>query len=325
MPDSYLSAMKKYEEIQNRLHQVEDDLHRIINSERRLAIIQQELELIAQDLENQKKRMRQEHIDLLELEQLSVRQLFNKVLGNVEEQLEKERQEYLQEVLTYNSLIDELNLLRYEEDILKPKISRKLEVQKTYEVLLKEKERFIKLNHPKIAKDLQIIDAQIEIQQLLINEVKEGEESGKDLLKHLDHMVHLLKYVKQWGRYRLRGRGKYSSVQKKEYIDKAQKLVGVIQVKFNLFEKELRDLYPDFDLNIDNYHIKAFVENFYDGLITDWIITKKLQTALHSTIDAIQKVHRLMAMLSNEESKINETLGKKIKERTTYLSEVDLS
>jgi len=209
-------------DINAQLDEAENELYMIINAQKRLQIVENEIDIVEHNIRAQGVVMKEELADVERLEKNGVSALFQKVLGNHEEQLEKERQEYLQEVLTYNSYIDEL-----------------------YE--------------------------------------------------------------------------------KKGYIDKAQALVGAVQVKFNIFEKELQDLYPDYDLNIDNYHFKAFVENFYDGLITDWIIVKKLQVALNSTIAATHKVNRLLSMLNTEKEKINTTLEKRKKERESFIKKSQLS
>jgi len=217
-------------DINAQLDEAENELYMIINAQKRLQIVENEIDIVGHNIRAQGVVMKEELADVERLEKNGVSALFQKVLGNHEEQLEKERQEYLQEVLTYNSYIDELEVLNYEKKILANKVSRKQEIEKL---------------------------------QVALNSTIAA-----------THKV------------------KYSSYEKKGYIDKAQALVGAVQVKFNIFEKELQDLYPDYDLNIDNYHFKAFVENFYDGLITDWIIVKKLQVALNSTIAATHKVER---------------------------------
>ncbi len=313
------------EEFNIQLINAEEDLHMILRAEKRLLIVESEIQNVEHDVRQQGRRMNEELSDVERLEKNGVSALFQKVLGNHEEQLEKERQEYLQEVLTYNSLIDELEVLKYEEKILTKKINRRNEAQKLYQILLKEKERKIKLSYPNIAVELNKIDNLIKVSKQLIKETDEATESGNDVLKHLNLMIKNLKYVKQWGLYRMQGKGRYSSYEKKGYVDKAQKLVGVVQVKFNIFEKELKDLYPDYDLNLDNYHFKAFVDNFYDGLITDWIIVKKLQVALNSTVSATHKVNRLLSMLESEKEKIIDSLNMRKKERSNFIKEAKLS
>lgn len=297
------------------LKEAEENLLMVINAEKRLKIIDNEIDIVEHNIRAQGRVMKNELSDVERLEKNGVTSLFKKILGNHEEQLEKERQEYLQEVLTYNSMIDELEVLKYEQNILKEKVNSKKEVEALYKLLLKQKEKAIKISHPVIAAELKKIDNLIAVSHQLINETDEAIESGNDVLKHLKLMIKNLKYVKQWGLYRMQGKGRYSSYEKKGYIDKARKLVGAIQVKFNIFEKELQDLYPDYDLNIDNYHFKAFVENFYDGLITDWIIVKKLQVALNSTVAATHKVNRLLSMIQTEKEKIEITLQSRDQER----------
>lgn len=313
------------EELNSQLSEAEENLFMIFNAEKRLKIISSEIDIVEHDIIAQSKRMKEELKDVERLENNGVSALFQKVLGNHEEQLEQERQEYLQEVLSYNSLIDELEILKYEQEILVAKTSKKQEVQGLYNLLLAEKEKRIKLSYPSIAVELKKLDNLIKVSKQLLKETDEAISSGNDVLKHLNLMIQNLKYVKQWGLYRMQGKGRYSSYEKKGYVDKAQKLVGVVQVKFNIFEKELKDLYPDYDLNLDNYHFKAFVDNFYDGLITDWIIVKKLQVALNSTVSATHKVNRLLSMLDSEKEKIKKSLNSRKANRNTFLKESKLS
>lgn len=313
------------ENINDQLKEAEDALNVIINAERRLKIIDNEIDIVEHDIRAQSKRMKEELSDVQRLETNGISSLFKKVLGDHEQQLEKERQEYLQEVLSYNSHIDELELLKYEQTILLTKVSNKREIENLHKLLLVDKERTIKLSHPEIAGQLKKLDNLISVSYQLIKEIEEAITSGNDVLKHLNLMILNLKYVKQWGLYRMQGKGRYSSYEKKGYVDKAQKLVGVVQVKFNIFEKELQDLYPDYDLNMDNYHFKAFVDNFYDGLITDWIIVKKLQVALNGTVAATHKVSRLLSMLLAEKEKTEKTLLTRIEERTKFLIDSQLA
>lgn len=312
------------QDINNQLKEAEDDLNMITNAERRLKIIDSEIDVVEHNIHSQGRKMNEELQDVENLEKNGISSLFKKILGDHDQQLEIERQEYLQEVLSYNSLIDELEVLKYEQSILLSKVSRKQEVEKLHDVLIKDKERNIKLSHPKIAEQLKKRDNLISVSNQLIKETEEAIESGNDVLQHLNLMIQNLKYVKQWGLYRMQGKGRYSSYEKKGYVDKAQKLVGVVQVKFNIFEKELQDLYPNYDLNMDNYHFKAFVDNFYDGLITDWIIVKKLQVALNGTVAATHKVNRLLSMLLAEKEKIEQILDERIKNRTQFLIESNL-
>lgn len=317
--------MSSYTEIDDRIREAEQELHRIINSEKRLVIIKNEIDIVTHDLTVQKQKMKSELADVERLEKKGVHNLFTKVLGDIEKQIEKERQEYLQEVLCYNSLIDQLEVLEYEQGILKKKVALKLEIEKRYQLLIDEKEKYLKLNFPKLANELKKIDDQITVQHYILKETEEAIVSGKDLLDHLQQMINYLQYVNQWGIFLTRGQRRYSTHEKKGYIDKAQKLVGTIQVKFNMFEKELRDLYPDFDLNLQSYSLNSFIDNFYDGLITDWIVVKNLQIAMNSTVGASHKVQRLMSMITSEDEKIKKRLTENKSERIQYLKGIDLT
>ncbi len=90
----------------------------ISKSEKRLHIIKHELELLYNELTAQRAKMNKEHQDVIKLEKLSKQLLFKTILGNKELQLEIERQEYLQAVLEYNATAYNIDLIKYEQEIL---------------------------------------------------------------------------------------------------------------------------------------------------------------------------------------------------------------
>lgn len=311
-------------EITQELFEIEEKLFVLASVERRLKIIRHEIPAVEHQLVVQAKKMDQELKDVEELEKRGVKALFKQILGDIESQLEKERQEYLHEVLTYNSLVDELDTLKFEEAVLAKKFNDQQDLEMRYQVLLKEKERQIKLNYPKLNKELNIIDAQIRMYMQIAKECIEALHSGNDLMQYLSQVKSQLGYVKQWGSTKYRGKGRTSSYAKKGFIDKAQQIIGTVQVKFNIYEKELQDLFPDFELNLDSYHVKAFIHNFYDGLITDWIIVKHLKIAIQSTDAAIHKVTRLNGMVEQELTNAKERGALKRKEREDLIKQAPL-
>lgn len=90
-------------------------------SEARLAEIVPEIEKVNREVQTLEQQMRKEFEDIENLEKLGMKALFYKVLGSQEEQLEKERQEYLQASLKYDQVRKNLELLEFEYNILKKK------------------------------------------------------------------------------------------------------------------------------------------------------------------------------------------------------------
>lgn len=93
-------------------------------SEARLAEIVPEIEKVNREVQTLEQQMRKEFEDIENLEKLGMKALFYKVLGSQEEQLEKERQEYLQASLKYDQVRKNLELLEFEYNILKKKIRK---------------------------------------------------------------------------------------------------------------------------------------------------------------------------------------------------------
>ena len=80
-----------------------------------------EIEKVNREVQTLEQQMRKEFEDIENLEKLGMKALFYKVLGSQEEQLEKERQEYLQASLKYDQVRKNLELLEFEYNILKKK------------------------------------------------------------------------------------------------------------------------------------------------------------------------------------------------------------
>jgi len=125
--------------------------------------------------------------DVKEIEGLSMKSLFAKVLGSKEKQIEKERQEYLQASLKYNDFKKQVEVLEYERDLLKKKvIDIKLHENKL-EKLKKKREKELLLSNSDHGKALMKvvyqIDEAIRYRKELLEAVDAGSTSIYDMKK----------------------------------------------------------------------------------------------------------------------------------------------
>jgi len=97
-------------------------------AESRLDFILNELNTKKQQLNDLEAKMLHEHGDVEELEKMSVKSVFRKILGDKEAQLEKERQEYLHAFMKYEEFKKTLDILEYEKGILQEKVANATDV-----------------------------------------------------------------------------------------------------------------------------------------------------------------------------------------------------
>ena len=68
------------------------------------------------------------------------------------------------------------------------------------------------------------------------------------------------------------------------------------------FIQELSDVSTHYQLNYDQFvsRISQFLEEFYDGLITDWVLHQKIKMTIHLIDDSMGKVQRILFMLDKD-------------------------
>ena len=280
-------------------------------SEARLAEIVPEIENVNREVQTLVQQMRKEFEDIENLEKLGMKALFYKVLGSQEEQLEKERQEYLQASLKYDQVRKNLELLEFEYNILKKKSGNLATIEQKLNDLSVRQEKEL-INMPGAAAlEIKKIYLQIDQQERLKIDISEAIKAGLKALECIDAVIAGLQQAHNWGQWDVSGRNPMSNHLKYSAIDKAKDWAYESNRQLKVFEKELLDVYKqipeDFQLHIDSFN--RFIDVFFDNLITDWIIQQKIYNALNNTLNIRDKVVRMIKTLEGENPKVAQTIS----------------
>ncbi len=246
--------------------------------------------------------LEKEYKDVKEIEGLSMKSLFAKVLGSKEKQIEKERQEYLQASLKYNDFKKQVEVIEYERDLLKKKVIDIKLYENKLETLKKKREK--ELLRSNSAQGKQLMKIVYEIDELIRyrKEVKEAIDSGNAAKTELNKLIAYLKKAKDWGSWDMASsKSRHSSYYKKGAIDNAQKAAHFTQRQLNKFQQELYDVgvrNQEFEINIGTFN--TFMDIFFDNLISDWVIQQKVKNALGNVELTKDKVIRLVNDLDNK-------------------------
>lgn len=252
----------------------------------------------------------QEEEDIHKLEKLNLRSIFQKVLGNPEEELEKQRQEYLMAAMQYQGIKKNIKALKFEKQVLEKQLSGLFNAELAFDkIYSRVKETYKNLLDEKSKHKIKKIDLQILNHEERIKEIREAIRAGKKAEKILIKIIKDLSEIKQWGNPFLSnkslsvyGKGHYSSYGKKKFVNLAKEDAQKANILLEHFEIEILDIYKQFKLDYRNY-IKSFsnfLEIFYDNLITDWIVKKNIDNTTHAMETIHDKVNRINAMLKNE-------------------------
>ena len=266
------------------------------------------------------KQLDEELKDIQRLESLGVRSMFHKVLGDKEEQIEKERQEYLEASLKFKEYKHTVELLEYEKSLLAKKIDQVPIVEKELIRLkgLREKE-ILRSQDPQLRESLMDIIDRHDLFVILNKDIKEALEEGEKTEKLLKVVQSYLKKARDWGRVRTDKRQRGNS-SKSRAIDQAMNNLTKAQLQLNLFDKELRDLgKSNLSLRIKSNQFNKFTDFFFDNLISDWIVQQKIKSTIGS-VEAVQdQVRRICMSLQKEEEACKLKIENLEKEREAIL------
>lgn len=310
------------ENVDEKIQLLHAELFQLEKSKKRLKLIELHLSVLFGDLTLHKSKMNKEHEDVLKLEKKSAMSLFRHILGNQDEQLERERQEYLQAVLEYNAIANEINLLRYEQGILLKKPKETNELQRQLDYYLKVKEQKLIFNNTAQGSQIKEINRNIDQLYTFKRELKEAKTIALVVYKVITKAFTKLKKIKDFQYKSMRGSGRNSSYIKKSYIDGAIKDVSEINFYLGKLDKELSDVYSQITF-FSIYKYQNFVESFYDNLITDWVLQNKLKSAIGCLQSAENQIKRIIATLDSDTNKTDKSINSLIMEKRELVRNVE--
>ena len=289
-----------------------EEYSRIYKGEQRLDIVKKELRSQIRRRTVLRDQVAKEYQDIVDLEKSSLRLLFSRVLKNREEQLEKERQEYLHAVIEYDECQHLIESLEYELKVLKNKIDAKGLVIGELDHKLNELLEQSPESTSALQESFTQINKDIKNLQRLIIEAEEARTVAYDLRNHILDMIKYLNEARQhhnWGEF-------YHEIQegkriKKENIDKAHAEFYSIKKLLIFLADELVDVeevHAEFkrsEVIIRNFNIK-----YYRHLITDWLESTDLKNSFTSTMTVSKSIYKLIDSI--------EALQKSTKAELTY-------
>lgn len=279
---------------------MEDSFKKTAEAYKSMQLARKQLARLEQRIEEAKAQLRQldrvvdqEYKEYETLEKAGMRKLFKKVLGKGDEQLEKEKQDYLEAVLNYNQKKKELELFEFERRVLADKVKHAHQINRQFDEALKKYTRQLVEQDTAAGQKLMQLEKQIQAKLQDRKEVDEALESGNKVRAQLEKIVKYLNKAGWWGAPEWKkGNPLKVAADKIEYIDRAVKLIPIANHQLLRFIDELKDIYLDDESKLD-YNQTAFSRfsgGFYDSLIIDWILKGKAQNALHVVVSTRDKL-----------------------------------
>ena len=260
-----------------------------------------------ESLENEKNRLRElekslrkENLDVKKLEHLSLTGLFYTVLGNKEQQIEKERQEFLAVKLKYDQCKNSVETIEEDVNELTDTLKEYVSAEEEYKSLMERKKTIILNSEDEKAQKLIEISEKMSEFKSDLKELCEAIEAGKKAQEALYTVIDSLKSARNWGTWDMLGGGLISTAVKHSKIDKARDYANQAQSMLRRFQDELQDVHLSADFNINISSFNTFADYFLDGLIFDWIVQSKINKSLDGANEMYDHVREIVKQLKEK-------------------------
>lgn len=274
---------------------------------------QENLKILQNELKSKEDIFQKENEDVDKLNKTSITSLYYKLLGNIDEKIEKERYEAMQASIDYHRVLNDYEV---KKDIVEKLHDRYVKEEDLYQELKAIQLEVMGKENPVRKEELLKYIEKYEDIQLLLKEVNEALKAGVQLKEGLENANEQLTKAGNWGLYDIVGGGTISSMIKHNHIDHAQASFQKVRLLFIIFEKELKDVNMSY-IGMENMGdtLMAF-DCFFDNVFVDIIVQSKIEKGIRNIEDALTKVNKTIARLNLKKEQIvneNHVLDKKIK------------
>ena len=121
-------------------------------------------------------------------------------------------------------------------------------------------------------------------------ERREAIDAGKRALDSLYKAQEQLESARNWGIVDILGGGFLTNVIKHSKMDNAQEYMERAKSDLRSFSKELVDISSHVDVNFNTSDFLTFADFFFDGLVADWMMQDRINSAKQQVNEAISRV-----------------------------------
>jgi hypothetical protein len=297
-------------------------------TQRRRDKLRADLQRAQDDLQKERTRLAEllaitdmEERDVKRLEGLSMTALFYAVLGSKEEQLQKERQEYLSAHLKSSHSQHAVQALERDVERLKQDLAGLGDVDARLQALLEKKEALLAQGGDATARRLAELSEQLDGVHSQLSEVVEAMAAGQAARQGIGQVQADLQSAHGWGVWDLLGGGILATAVKHSRIDDARQAVYEVQDALHRFQRELADVEQSGDFIVEDIgRFETFADYFFDGLISDWIVQARIDRSLDNARASAQQVDELLAQLEERKIALQEQI-KRLEENKRSLIE----
>ena len=240
----------------------------------------------------------QEQADVDKLEGRSLASFFYNVIGKMDEQLTKEREEAYAARVKYDAAARELAAVEDDLARFEAELSSLRNCEQQYEAVLKEKAEAVKAAGGTTAEKILTLEERLSFLKSQSRELREAISAGNSALNTTNHVLSSLDSAEGWGTWDLFGGGLISDLAKYSHLDEAQGNIEYLQSQLRQFKTELADvkITADMQVNVDGF--LRFADYFFDGLFADWAVLDQIHQSQSQVSSTKYQLENILTQLN---------------------------
>lgn len=294
--------------LDNDIREVKKEMRKCEKSKRELKSVEEKLQQKKEKLDVLEENFKDESEDVEKLKSISISSFIHTVLGDKSNKLKKEKEEYLEAKMKYDSFKNTVSSLKEEKERLEGIISKTDDLNRKYVELLKEKKnKLVQSDHKNADTIIELTEKKEDLKED-IKEIQEAQRAANDLVSSIEVMLDYIKSAENWGTLDLLGGGLISTAQKHSKLDKAKRKSEDVQNKLQKFQIELSDVDMSFDMDLELSSFTKTADYIFDGLIVDWFVQSKISEASSKSRQLKEEVIDITQKLEDREEKTKRKL-----------------
>lgn len=313
--------MTQYDE---QLRELKQKIARAKNYEYLLPKLYEKRNALSQKVYELEKCKLSEQEDVERLERLTVSSLFYRITGQMDEKLNKEKEESSIASANYAAAVRELEAVRDEIWSAQCEVRDCENYEKKYREILQAK--IDKIKTLDIPETTQLIEFEQKItsRENAQKELKEAIAAGNHALTIAKGMNESLESAKKLGTYDMLGGGVLADVAKHKHIDSAQIDNEKLQVALRRFKSELVDITvqaPE-EIGVDGFLKTA--DYWFDGWIFDRKVLEQIKQSQSQIEKTISDILRVLSRLNYMEKDIEQELDRLLDMRNDLIQGISM-
>lgn len=255
------------------------------------------LEKLAFEKKEKEKILYKENKDVEKLEKTTITSLFHMIVGNKDEQLEKEKQEAFQASLDYHRVVNEFEMKLKEVKQLEARYAKE---QELYEQLEQLQMQNVIDGDPQVKEKILQMRKQLNDEQSQLKEIDEALMAGEHASDCLEAALDYLRKAKNWGYYDMFGGDFLGTLMKHENLDQAQRVMQESRESMKRFQRELQDVHIE-QANIHQFDsLTIAIDYIFDNFFVDWMVQSKINESYDQVNHQLSSVNKILNHLDKQ-------------------------